>query len=81
MNRDTEYTACRECGRLFELTAQPYYDNRCPPCVAEEDPERTWQSCWVCDEKINPDDLTTKRVRGAARDPATVPVPIHKGCR
>lgn len=27
---------CRDCGTMFNLDVQDYYDNRCPDCVDED---------------------------------------------
>lgn len=71
---------CRECGATFDLSNQHYYDNLCPECMADHAPERTWPGCAVCGERVPPEDRTTIRVRGAARDPAWVTLPAHHRC-
>lgn len=75
-----EIIKCRECDTRFNLTAQRYYDNLCPACKKEQNPEATWPICVECDERIPPDERDTKSVRGAARDPATVNLPVHEDC-
>lgn len=72
---------CRNCGNKFDLNTQNYYDNICPSCMKEEEPERTWPICTECDEKIPPDERAYKTVRGAARDPSTVRLPVHEDCK
>lgn len=77
---DRDLIECRECGQTFDLSAQNYYDNLCPTCVAEERPERTWPICVACDDRIPPEERAYRTVRGAARDPSTVQVPVHEEC-
>lgn len=78
---DPDIVECRKCGTEFDLALQNYYDNLCPSCMDEENPERKWPGCMECGEKIPPDERATKTVRGAARDPATVSVPVHEDCK
>ncbi len=76
-----EIIECRKCGTEFDLAAQNYYDNLCPSCVSNENPERTWPVCIECEQKIPPYRREYKTVRGAARDPSTVKVPVHENCK
>lgn len=80
-NHDPDMVECRECETEFDLARQNYYDNICPKCLKEEEPERTWDRCVRCDDPIPPTEKTTITVRGAARDPATVSLPVHKRCK
>lgn len=79
MRPPEEIIECRECGRKFDLAAQNYYDNLCPACVRESDPDRTWPMCWECSERVPPDERATVRLPPAARDPGPVPVTVHEG--
>jgi NMD protein affecting ribosome stability and mRNA decay len=78
---EREDTECRNCGTTFNLAAQHYYDDMCPDCMKEENPKRTWKGCSRCDEKIPPDELKWRVVRGGRRDPSTVKLPVHKKCK
>lgn len=78
---DPDMVDCRECGRTFDLARQNYYDNLCPSCMEKENPERTWPRCTECDDPIPPEKRAYKTVRGAARDPSTVRLPVHEGCK
>ncbi len=69
---------CKDCGAEFNLSAQHYYDNVCPDCI---EPKRTWPICTECDERIPPDERSYRSIRGAARDPASVRVAVHDGCK
>lgn len=80
-DEDAEIIECRECGARFDLTEQVYYDNLCPRCMDEENPERNWPVCAECDERIPPDEQASKTVKGARRDPATVRLPVHEDCK
>lgn len=80
MDEDQDLIDCRSCGETFDLSKQNYYDNLCPSCIEEQEPERNWPLCMECDERIPPDERDSKTVRGAARDPATVQVPVHESC-
>jgi hypothetical protein len=74
---DADLTECRECGTTFDLAMQNYYDALCPSCIP---PERTWPRCIECDDKVPPDERTQVTVPGAARDPRTVKLTVHKSC-
>lgn len=50
---------CRDCGAMFNLDGQMYYDDLCPECKAERDgPESTWPRCPVCGQRYDPDGET-----------------------
>lgn len=78
--RDTEIRDCIDCGKQYNLSQQSYYGPRCPECVAEKNPERTWPGCFKCSEKVDPDEAEMIKVRGAARDPTWVTMPAHPEC-
>ena len=75
---DPEPTECRDCGATFDLARQHYYDNRCPSCVEDEDPERTWPMCAKCDGRVPPDeqDTTKTYTEGVGYETLTV----HEAC-
>lgn len=75
-----EIVECRRCGNRFDLANQVYYDNLCPSCVADDEPERLWNRCAKCNDKIHPDNETSVKLRGAARDPTWVYLPAHEEC-
>lgn len=76
---DPEMTDCRNCGAEFDLARQNYYDNICPSCLKEEEPERTWPSCASCGDKIPPGEREYKTV--AERRGGTSQLPIHADCK
>lgn len=80
-DHDPDFVECRSCGQEFDLALQNYYDNVCPPCMEDEEPERTWPRCTGCDKRIPPDERAYRTVRGAARDPTTVRLPYHEDCK
>lgn len=53
---DSEEVECRECGAVFRLDLQYYYDNLCPSCKREQDGEEatnpTIGSCHVCGDDV-----------------------------
>lgn len=56
--------SCRNCGAVFDLAAQWYYDDLCPSCKAEVATEaRTHPVCCYCDERYDPADGVVARVR------------------
>lgn len=59
---DPELIECRECGCEFDLARQHYYDDICPSCLKEEEPERTWPGCFRCGDKYEPGTGHTVRV-------------------
>jgi NMD protein affecting ribosome stability and mRNA decay len=80
-DHDRDIVECRECGARFDLVKQVYYDNLCPSCMDEENPERNWPICAECDERIPPDEQASKTVEGGRRDPSAVSLPVHEDCR
>lgn len=58
---------CRNCGTVFNLAAQWYYDNLCPSCKAEQgDEEDTWPACATCGDRVDPDEVEHKQVANPA---------------
>ena len=50
-----EEVECRDCDSTFNIGAQAYYDNLCPSCKAEDDPDAVdpvYGTCYVCDEDV-----------------------------
>lgn len=78
---ERELRDCFECGRKYDLSKQYYYGPKCPECMKEQgDEERTWPSCTKCGDRVDPDEATMVKVRGAARDPAWVRLPACPEC-
>lgn len=56
--------SCRNCGAVFDLAAQWYFDDLCPSCMAEVATEaRTQPQCCCCNERYDSADGVVARVR------------------
>jgi hypothetical protein len=79
--RERQEVECRQCGTVFNLSAQTYFDNLCPSCVAAGSPERTWPGCVVCNERIPPEQREYVTVQNRSPGgPSTERVPVHGDC-
>lgn len=54
---------CQHCGSAFNLAVQSYYDNVCPGCMREREPERLARVCAACDTRVMPDDVISAQIR------------------
>lgn len=56
--------SCRNCGAVFDLATQWYYDEICPSCKAEVATEAsTHPVCCYCNERYDPADGVVARVQ------------------
>lgn len=72
MSRESEEIECRECGTVFNLSGQWYYDNLCPECKGSADGEATTQpACTACGRRRPADAMQMATVRNRAAQGGT----------
>jgi len=76
-----ELIECRDCGEEFDLASQHYYDNQCPACKSEDNPEHTWPGCAVCSERVPPDERATKKFPPTGPGQTTEFLTVHEDCK
>lgn len=61
---DPDYVECRNCNTTFDLARQHYYDDLCPECMRDANPDRMKQACLICGDRVDRSEIQKAKLVG-----------------